>query len=80
MDEQISQQRLYRIFGFWTIRLYRRAKRMDVRWTPYWRAAIDRIARKQRPFEEARLLLHGPEEYKDIGEGKNSPYTLNKSP
>jgi hypothetical protein len=58
MDEIISEKKLYRATGLLYVRIYRRAKRMDIRWTPYWRVGWDFIARKKPEFRSAELLYH----------------------
>jgi hypothetical protein len=58
IDEQITEKKLYRLRGIMHLKVYKRAKRMDYCFTPYWKAPIDRLLKKPKRFEPAKLLDH----------------------
>lgn len=62
IDEQISVAKLHRLGGILTLRLYRRAKRMDYCFTPYWKLLVHKVMRRPKIFEIAKLLDHQEEE------------------
>jgi len=62
MDERISERNLYRLGGILTVRVYRRAKRMDLNFTPYWKVPFDKIRKRAKIFESSKLLNHHDEE------------------
>ena len=62
IDEEILTQKLYRLKGILTIKLYRRTKRMDCQFVPYWKLLF---GRNHRAFEQAKLLDHLEEEPHD---------------
>jgi hypothetical protein len=58
VDEKISEKKLYRLRGILAMKVYRRAKRMDINFTPYWRLPFDIIRKREKVFKRARLLGH----------------------
>lgn len=58
MDQVISEKKLYRLTGVLSVKVYDRAKRMDVNFTPYWKLLL----RKPKAFVHAKLLDHSEEE------------------
>jgi hypothetical protein len=61
IDEKISEKNLYRLNGILAVRVYRRAKRVDVNFSPYWKVVFDKIRKRSRVFEMAKLLGHNDE-------------------
>jgi hypothetical protein len=61
-DEQISEKKLFRFNGVLHLKLYKRAKRMDYNFTPYWKLPVNAIFKKPKVFESAKLLDHQEEE------------------
>lgn len=67
MNKEILDKKLYRLTGILSIRLYQQAKRMDYCFTPYWKLPWNKIARKPKVFEFAKLLDHQEgEDHDDI--------------
>ena len=62
MNKEILDKKLYRLTGILSIRLYQQAKRMDYCFTPYWKAPVNRLLKKPKVFEQAKLLNHYEEE------------------
>ncbi len=62
MDEKISERNLYRLGGILAVRIYGRAKRMDINFTPYWRLPFDKIRKREKVFETTKLLDHYDED------------------
>jgi hypothetical protein len=54
MDELIFEKKLYRLTGILYIKVFRRAKRMDFDFVPYWKIPF----KGRREFINAKLLEH----------------------